>query len=147
LVRLGRGSPGQALALADPALWTFRKVLVEGLVQARPDSVVLAKKWTEFVEEAGKESALQRRRASQVTRLLIEFFYDALAVSLGSEPRMGDGEELAWLRKLANRVDPDVLLQVLERCLAADTQTGRYVQLVLVLESVLDALGVALAAN
>jgi DNA polymerase-3 subunit delta' len=146
LVRLGRGSPGQALALAEPEVWAFRQVLLEGLLQPKPDTVTLAKKWSEFVEEAGKESALQRRRASQVMRLLIEFFDDALAVSLGHEPRLGDPEELALLRKLADRVDPDTLLQMLERCLDADTQTGRYVQLVLVLESLVDALGATLAA-
>jgi DNA polymerase-3 subunit delta' len=145
LVRLGRGSPGQALALADPELWTFRRTLLEGLLQARPDTVTLAKKWTQFVEEAGKETALHRRRAGQVLRLLIEFFDDALAVSLGGEPRLGDPEEMGLLRRLADRVDPDTLLRVLERCLEADTQTGWYIQLVLVLESLLDAVGVALA--
>jgi DNA polymerase-3 subunit delta' len=147
LVRLGRGSPGQALALAEPELWAFRKILLAGLLAPRPDTVTLAKQWSEFVEEAGKETALHRRRASQIIRLLIEFFNDALTVSLGGQPRLGDPEELDLLHKLADRVDPDTLLQVLERALEADTQTGRYMQLVLVLESLLDALGVALAAS
>ena len=147
LVRLGRGSPGQALALAEPELWAFRRVLLDGLLQPRPDTVMLAKTWSEFVEEAGKETASHRRRATQVLRLLIEFFDDALAANLGKLSDGGDPEEAALVRKLADRVDPDTLLQVLERCLDADAQTGRYVQLVLVLESLLDALGVALAAD
>jgi DNA polymerase-3 subunit delta' len=147
LVRLGRGSPGQALALAEPELWTFRKELLEGLLQSRPDSVFLAKKWMEFVEEAGKESAAQRRRATLVLRLLIEFFEDVLHVRLGAAPRLGDAEELRMLRTLADRVDPDKLLQILQRCLDADMQTGRYVQLVLVLEALLDALGAELVAS
>jgi DNA polymerase-3 subunit delta' len=147
LVRLGRGSPGQALALADPALWKFRKLLVEGLLQKRPDSVTLAKQWMQFLEDAGKESAAHRRRASKVLRLLIEFFDDALAVRLGGEPRLGDPAELGWLRKLAERVEAEKLLELLERCLEADSQIGRYVQLVLVVESLVDALGVTLAAS
>jgi len=147
LVRLGHGSPGQALALADPDLWAFRQVLVSGLLQPRPDSVALSKRLVEFVEEAGKESAAQRRRSSQVLRVLIEFFNDALAVRLGASPRLGDPEELAMLGKLADRIDPEKLLQILERCLEADIQTGRYIQLVLVLEGLLDALGVALTAK
>jgi DNA polymerase-3 subunit delta' len=145
LVRLGRGSPGQALALAEPELWAFRKVLLEGLLQPRPDTVTLAKQWSEFVEQAGKETALHRRRATQVLRLMIEFFDDALAVTLGRLSDVGDPDEAALARKLADRVDPDTLLQVLERCLDADAQTGRYVQLVLILESLLNALGLALA--
>ena len=147
LVRLARGSPGQALALADPELWPFRKMLLEGLLEPRPNLAVLAKQWFEFVEEAGKESALQRRRASQIVRLLIEFFDDALAVSLGKSPRLSDPEELRLLQKVAKRVDPDTLLQILDRCLEGDLQIGWYVQLVLVLESLLDAVGSTLAAN
>jgi DNA polymerase-3 subunit delta' len=147
LVRLARGSPGQAMALAEPELWDFRKVLVEGLLQPRPDTADLAKRWLEFVEEAGKESAAQRRRTVLVLRLLIEFFADALAVSLGGTPRLGETEELGLLQKLAKRVDPERLLQVLERCLEADVQTGRYIQLVLVLEALVDTLGAQLAAN
>ena len=45
----------------------------------------------------------------------------------------------------ADRVDPEDVLQIMERCMEADTQTGRYIQLVLVLEALMDSLGVALA--
>jgi DNA polymerase III subunit delta' len=147
LVHLGHGSPGQALALADPALWAFRQTLLDGLLQPRPDTVTLAKRWTEFVEEAGKETALHRRRANLVLRLLIGFLDDALALRLGRKPRPGDVEEMALLQKLADQADPDKLLQALERCLEADLQIGWYIQLVLVLEALLDALGVTLAAG
>jgi DNA polymerase-3 subunit delta' len=147
LMRLGRGSPGEALALADPELWEFRKVLVADLLQERPDSVALSKKLMEFVEDAGTVTAAQRRRAGQVLRLLIGFFSDALTVSLGGSPRLGDAEEQAMLRKLADRAGPEKLLQVLERCLEADAQTERYIQLVLVLEGLLDALGLSLTMS
>src|SRR5262249_20356394 len=147
LVHLGQGSPGIALGLADPALWTFRKELVAGLVQLRPDSVALSRQLIEFVQAAGKEGAAQRRRASQVMRLLIALFDDALAVSLGAKLRQSDPAEMAILHKLAERVGPDKLLQVLERCLEADVQIGRFVQLVLLLEGLFDTLGMALAAK
>ncbi|HYV34429.1 MAG TPA: DNA polymerase III subunit delta', partial [Gemmataceae bacterium] len=110
LLRLGRGSPGDALALADADLWAFRKVLLEDLLLPRPDSVALGKKLMEFVEDAGTVTAAQRRRAGQVLRLLIGFFSDALTVSLGGSPRLGDPAEMAMLQKLADRVSPDKLL-------------------------------------
>src|SRR5262249_49285212 len=72
LVRLGRGSPGQALALADPALWEFRSILVRALAAPQLDSVDLAREWARFVDEAGKESAAKRRRAALALQLLVE---------------------------------------------------------------------------
>jgi DNA polymerase III subunit delta' len=147
LVRLGRGSPGQALALADPALWKFRKELIEALLQPMPDSAALAQGLVHFVEDAGKEMASQRRRAGLVLRLLIEFFDDVLAVRLGANPRLSEPEEMENLRVLAQRVDPEKLLRILERCLEADVQIDRYIQLVLVLEALVDALGATLATT
>jgi DNA polymerase-3 subunit delta' len=141
LVRLSGGSPGQAMLLADPELWTFRRKLLEGLTREQPDTVALAKEWMQFVEEAGKESAAQRRRATLVLRLLIDFLNDALALRLGGKPRLAEAEDLRLLQSLANRTDPERLLAMLERCLEADTQVERYVQLVLVLEGLMDALG------
>jgi DNA polymerase-3 subunit delta' len=141
LVELGEGSLGQALALADPALWKFRQTLLAGLAQERPDTVRLAGAWIEFAQEAGKELAAQRRRASLVLQLLVAALRDALRLSLGGTVRLADAEELRLLGGLASRLGPETLLALIERCLEADEQIGRYVQLVLVLEGLLDALG------
>jgi DNA polymerase-3 subunit delta' len=141
LVRLSGGSPGQALALADPALWEFRGVLLKALSQPRIDSVGLARQWTRFVEEAGKDSAVQRRRAALTIRLLAEFLDDALRVAAGTSPRLAEPADLRSLEELAKRVGPDRLLDWLDRTLEADAQIDRRVQLVLVIEALADALG------
>jgi DNA polymerase-3 subunit delta' len=141
LVRLSGGSPGQALALADPALWEFRRSLLKGLTQPKPDSVALARQWTAFAEEAGKEGTAQRRRAALALRLLIDLLDDALRISLGGDARVAEPDDLRPLQELAKRVDPERLLQFIDRCLEADVQIDRRVQLVLVLEALTDALG------
>jgi DNA polymerase-3 subunit delta' len=141
LARLSGGSPGQARALADPALWEFRRTLLQGLTVPQVDSVGLAQAWMRFVEEAGKESAAQRRRAEQVLHLLIEFLREALALAVGDEPKLAEPEDLHALRELVKHTDPDRLLQLLERCMAAALQIDRRVQLVLILEALLDAFG------
>jgi DNA polymerase-3 subunit delta' len=87
LIRLSAGSPGQALALADESLWQFRGDLLKAFAQPKVESVVLGKAFVEFAEDAGKETALQRRRASQMLRLLIESFTDALRLQAGAPPR------------------------------------------------------------
>jgi DNA polymerase-3 subunit delta' len=141
IARLSGGSPGRARALADPDLWAFRSTLLQALTAAPIDSVSLAQKWTRFAEEAGKESSAQRQRAALTVHLLIEFLRDALAVDVGHRPRLEDPEDLRALEAVRRRVDPDRLLQLLERCLEADAQLARYVQLVLVLEALADAIG------
>jgi DNA polymerase-3 subunit delta' len=155
LARLGEGSPGQALALADPDLWEFRRKLISALVtlpaptsrqREAPsasgfDSVALAQAWGRFVEEAGKEAASQRRRAALVLRLLIGFLHSALTQSVGGVPDVPEEEDMQALRELVKRVDSDCLLALLERCLEGDAQIDRRVQLVLVVEALVDALG------
>jgi DNA polymerase-3 subunit delta' len=141
LARLSDGSPGQARALADPALWEFRRVLLEGLTRPQPDTVALAQQWMRFLEEGGKDSAGQRRRAGLVLRLLIDFLADGLRFQVGLTPRLAEPEDLRLLRKLAEHASLDQMLDLLERCLEGDIQIDRRVQLVLVLEALLDALG------
>jgi DNA polymerase-3 subunit delta' len=145
LARVSGGSPGQALALSDPELWKFRGTLLEGLARLQPDTVGLARAWTAFVEEAGKDGSLQRGRAALVLRLLIEFLNDALAVALGKAPKLAD--DLPLLQNFAKRIDPERMLTVLERCLEAEFHLDRYVQLALALEGLLDALGQELAVG
>jgi DNA polymerase-3 subunit delta' len=141
LVRLSAGSLGMAKELADPALWDFRRDLLAGLTRTPIASVDLSRQWMDFVEEAGKESAAQRRRAQLVLRLLIDFLDDALTTSMHGTPRRTEADERAGLETLARRAGPDRLLEALERCLEADRQIDRRVQLVLILEGLMDALG------
>jgi DNA polymerase-3 subunit delta' len=140
LVSLSGGSPGFALLLADSALQDFRRRLLDALSCPGFDSVALAKDWITVVEKAGKESAAQRARAKLLLRLLIDFLTDALAVSQGNEPRRSEPADRPALGALTTRVGSDVLIALLERCLEADEQIDRRVQLVLVLEALLDAL-------
>jgi DNA polymerase-3 subunit delta' len=144
LVRLSGGSPGLALALADPALWEFRRTFLAGLTRAPLDTLALSQALVEFVEEP-KESAAQRNRARLVLRLLIDFLGDALALSQQGPARRTEAEDRPLLEALLARAGPDVLLAMLERCLEADRQVVRRVQLVLVLEGLLDALAQKLA--
>ncbi len=141
LSRLGNGSPGQALELADPELWEFRRTLLSGLSRQPFDALGLSRAWAELVEGAGKESAAQRRRAALVLRLVLDFFADALALAARGVPHRNEPEDLPALEAVVARLGPDGLLAVLERCLEADAQVDRRVQLVLVLEALMDALG------
>jgi DNA polymerase III subunit delta' len=141
LTRLAGGSPGLGLTFSDPALWEFRAGLLEGLAQPQPDTVALARRWMRFLEEAGKETAAQRRRAHRVLRLLLADLGDALRINLGGRPRLAEPDQPGALGELAQRLTADDLLGLIDRCLEADEQVGRYIQLVLVVEGLLDALG------
>jgi DNA polymerase-3 subunit delta' len=139
LVSLSGGSPGLALTLADPALLDFRRRLVDAVSRPQFDAVPLAKEWNSLAESAGKESAAQRGRAKLLLRLLVDFLTDAVAVGEGGEPRRSEPADRPALDALAARAKPEVLIGLLERCLEADEQIDRRVQLVLVLEALLDA--------
>jgi DNA polymerase-3 subunit delta' len=141
LARAAGGSPGRGLELADQDLWTFRGEFLEGLARGKARTVALARLLTEFVEQAGKEAPLQRRQARLVLRLLTDFLDDALALAVGATPRRTPPEDLPLLEALAGRAGMGALLALLERCLEADRQVERNVQLVLVLEALLDAAG------
>ncbi len=145
LARLGGGSLGAARALADPPLWQFRRRLLDGLTQPRIDSVALSQALVKFVEEAGKESALRRQRAGQVLGFLIEMLRSAIVLQQGQMPEFADPADAQAVRRLAERIDTDRLMEVLERCLEADYQVDRRLQLQLVLEAVIDSVGERLA--
>jgi DNA polymerase-3 subunit delta' len=141
LVHLAGGSPGQALAVAGPALWEIRNRLLQGLGAPTIDTIGLAKSFVEFVEDAGKESVAHRRRAALVLTLLVEAWSDVLDLHLAGSAAVSVSAEAALLQPLAQRTQPDQILRVLERCLEAERHLDRYVQVGLVIEALVDALG------
>jgi DNA polymerase-3 subunit delta' len=155
LARLGGGSAGRALALADDSIWQVRQQLLEGLTSPRPDFQRLAEAWSAFYEtpvkdatkeagkggkEAGKDkdTAMQRVRASLVLKFLVEAVQSALRLSLGASVTGLDPAEAHRLKTFAARVGTDGLMELLEKCVEADYHVERRVQLILVVESVLE---------
>jgi DNA polymerase-3 subunit delta' len=139
LLPLANGAPGQALALADEELWKFRTGFLNELGQRPFDPAALARRFTEFAEEAGKEAAVQRRQAERVLRLLFAFLDDALLLAAGAEPHARSPEELRRIQAFAAGRSAERIMELMERCLEAHLQIRRYVQLSLVIEGLLDA--------
>jgi DNA polymerase-3 subunit delta' len=140
LARLSQGCPGQALALAEAALWQWHQRLLEGLARTPFNSVALARDFLGVVEQAGKETAAQRRRAALLLQLLLFTLHDTLQVKVGGTPRVVQTENLPQLQRLAESLTEEQLLWLIERCLEADEQLRRYIQIALVIEGLLDAL-------
>jgi DNA polymerase III subunit delta' len=141
LVRVSGGSVGQALALDDETLWNFRATLLKALSGDKVDSFGLATAWNQFVEEAGKEAGVRRRRASLVLRLLIGMLQDAMRVSHGLPALIAESTELQTLNALAARIGPERLIAWADRAMEADLQNDRKVQLDLIVEAFADYLG------
>src|SRR5205085_1532092 len=85
LAHYSEGSLARAAELADPALWDFRRKLLEGLSAPMVNSVRLAQETTTFVDEAGSEAPPRRARARQVIGFAAEF-YRQLARALSGAP-------------------------------------------------------------
>jgi len=61
-------------------------------------------------------------------------------MSVGKSPRLSETADSPFLQKMVKQADVDHLLAMIDRCLEADIQIDRNVQLVLVLEALLDSL-------
>ncbi len=138
LACLSGGSLGLARDMADDDLWKFRDELMTQLAEPRIDSVGLGRKWMAFVEEAGKESGQQRRRAALVLKLIVDLLDRALRVSAGVDGKI-EAEEQRAVKSLAERLGTERLLKLIDRTLEAEMQIDRKVQLVLIVEALADA--------
>lgn len=139
-VRSG-GSFETARALADPEFGKVRRMLFDRLSRPGGDLLSASAELVKFVEDAGKDGAPRRRRAMLLLGGVTDLLGDALRLRSGQASRMADADDLAACRCLAERLDEEVLLDALERVLDAEYQVERRLQLALVLEAALDALG------
>jgi DNA polymerase III subunit delta' len=138
LARLSGGSVARALAIDDESIGRVRDELIAGVTADRPNFSRLAATWQEFYEGAGKDTAAQRMRVSLVIRFLVEALHHALRLSIGANADGLAPEEESRLRTFADRVGPERLLELIDRCIEADTWVDRRAQLILVIESVLE---------
>jgi len=138
LLRLAGGSPGRALALNDEEFWKLRQTLLEGLFSARPSFPSLVKTWEDYYKGAGSESRGHRLRVSLVLGFLTEALKRALRLSQGAAVSGLDVNEEARLRAFAERLGPDRLLDLIDKCVEADYHVERRVQIILIVESVVE---------
>ncbi|GBD35557.1 DNA polymerase III subunit tau [bacterium HR36] len=147
IAQLAQGSLKRAQLLAQPEVWTLRQKLYELLHAGAMDAVSLAQEMQRFVESAGQNSAQQRQRAHLVVGFVVELLRNALAVQAGNEPgRELAAAEVSQVRRLAERVPANQLLQALDRCLLADYHIDRRLQLALILEALADSLSTLVTA-
>ncbi len=140
LVMFGQGSPGRALALSDEALWEFRRQFLDSLARPPFDAVGQMRAWTAFIEEAGKEPILHRRRARLMIDLVLEFFRHVLAVQSGTVESRFSVEENTLAFEVGQAIDMDATLAILDRLLLAAQHIERNVSVGLATEALLDGL-------
>ena len=142
---LSGGSLDAARQLLDPQLRTLREELYN-LLAAHPfRSAQTAARMIESLEPAGAEKASQREYTGWMIRFCVEFFRQALlAVTRGGTARTID---IPQVRTFIERLgEPGVetsdrLIDLVERCLAAEQQIDANVSIPLCLEALFDDLG------
>ncbi len=135
------GSLQRAVELADPALWEFRDRLYQALAGPLVDSVQLARELAAYVEQAGREAALRRRRLRQVLGMGAEFYRALLGrlagLPSGSDVDLGRVVEQA----LANgQTDTECVAASLDRTLETTDQVDRNANQSTLIESWADGL-------
>ena len=137
-MRLRGGSVGQAAELAAPEWREFRGKLLDGLADPKVQRHLLAKETQKFIDEAGKEAAPKRRRAQRAVGFAAELYREALRRrAAGLRPL--DPAEAARVEAVA-AADENTLLDLLDRCVAAESQLDRNLALALTVECWLDDL-------
>ena len=142
LARLGEGSVARARGLADPALAEFRRALFDDLSAPHGfDPPALARRLESFSKDAGKESVDQRARASLLVGELARLFRGVLWQGAGLAPPAPDPADRRAAAALAERLDPEDVLVLADRCLEADYQIARKANLGLILDALAHDIG------
>lgn len=145
LAALGEGSVGRALGLADAALDGFRRELIDVLADPRGfDPPALSRRIEGFVQEAGKESAARRARATLIVGELARFFRGVLWQTAGLAPPCPDPADRRAVAAVAERLGPEDVFVLADRCLLADYQITRRAHLPMILDALLHDLGALL---
>jgi len=142
LAGLGEGSVARARGLADPTLGDFRRALIDEIAAPRGfDAPALARQIEEFIKKAGKESSSQRERARLVVGELVRLFRGTFRQAAGLAPTTPDLADRQAVSALADRLDPEAILALADRCLEADYHVRRKLYMPLILDALAHDIG------
>jgi DNA polymerase III subunit delta' len=142
LAALGEGSVSRAVGLADAELERFRRSLIDEVAAEHGfDPPALAHRVFAHIEQAGKESVDKRRRASLLIGELARFFRGVLWQTAGLEPPCPDAADRKAATALAQRLEPEDVFVLADRCVLADYHVQRRLYMRLIVESLMHDLG------
>lgn len=144
LAVLGGGSVGQAVELAAPEWRAIHERLSTDLRRLPHSSLELTQELQRFIEEAGKEAAPRRARARQVVRLAAHHLSDVLSAAVGGAEDDTLGKRL-FGTEVEHALDP--IMDMIDRCLAADYEIGRFLHLTLLVDCWMDDLAQIATGN
>jgi len=136
IAALAEGSVGRAQGLAMPDFAAFRRALLDEIAgQSGFDPSALARRVEAFSKEAGKESAAQRGRAGLLIAELTRLFRGVLWQTAGLEPPTPDSDDRRAMHALAERLEPEGVFVLADRCMEANYHLQRRVNLGFLLEA------------
>jgi DNA polymerase-3 subunit delta' len=118
LLQLAQGRADLAMALVDDEFWGVLEEIRTALQSDRGDAVALGQRLIALVESAGKESALQRKRASQCVAFMQQLLRQQLHVATRTNAV----------------VSVERSLRAMEACVQSEWYIQRRVQLTVLLE-------------
>jgi DNA polymerase-3 subunit delta' len=142
LAAVAEGSYSRAAGLADAELGRFRRTMIDEVAAEHGfDPPALAHRLHAFIKLAGKESVDQRRRASLLIGELARFFRGVLWQTAGEAPPCPDADDRRAVVALGDRLQPEDVFVLADRCIAADYHVHRRLYMPLILESLTHDLG------
>ena len=136
LASLADGSVSRARGLADPELERFRRDLIDTLADPQGfEPAAMAAKLGGFIKEAGKERIDQRARARLLFGELARFFRGLLWQTAGLLPPSPDPDDRQAAADLAERLEPEDVFLLADRCLEADYHLRRQANMPLILDA------------
>jgi DNA polymerase-3 subunit delta' len=136
IAALAEGSVGRAQGLAMPDFAAFRRAMLDDIAEERGfDPSALARRVEAFSKEAGKESATQRTRAGLLIAELTRLFRGVLWQTAGLEPPTPDSADRRAMHALAQRLEPEAVFVLADRCMEANYHLLRRVNLGFLLEA------------
>jgi DNA polymerase-3 subunit delta' len=141
LARLSDGRPGRAIAWNDPDVRPYRSTLIDQLTATPFHRSALIESTLGFIEAAGKEAPLQRRRARIAIEMTADLVRMAARIAQGSDRIPAMGPERERLNAFAAQLGPDRLLELIDILGTADVRIDRRVPVGVTMEAAFDALG------